>query len=154
MKKIPVLLILIFMLTGCSTNSAEDFAIQINAQYTYSWNDNEITNELYIEKDDERFVWICDGIENKNDSFYFIFSYDDIYLENSDEFTYSTSENFDVKFKIIDDQSIEKYEFYGSITIYISYASASKETKDIINNNSYDIEIDNVKWFANPELFC
>jgi hypothetical protein len=75
-------------------------------------------------------------------------------LENSDEFTYSTSENVDVKFKIIDDQSIEKYEFYGSITIYISYASASKETKDIINNNSYDIEIDNVKWFANPELFC
>ncbi len=118
--------------------------------WTYNWNNHEITHSLYIEKENERFVWTYGCPPNKKYYFDFSFSSDGLDLDNSDEFKYITSTNEEILF---DDTVMTKYYFTGPITIYIYYANSSQEVKNIINSDRYDIIIAGKNWCALPSLF-
>lgn len=155
MKKCLLLLISMFtiLLVGCNPILERDSGCQINASLFFDWNGHKITHSLYIEKENERFVWTCDTPLDKMNYFYFIFSLDDLYLDNSDEFEYITSTNEEILFEFMNDSKEGEYEFTGPITIYIYYANSSSEIKDIINGDIYYIRIAGENWFAEPSLF-
>ncbi len=57
-------------------------------------------------------------------------------------------------FDYVDSTGLDKYEFNGDITIYIYYNNASKEViNNIINNDTYNLEICYVKCFSKPEIY-
>lgn len=153
MRKNLFLMVSVFTLLLVGCEPSRDIACQINASQSFNWNGHKITHSLYIEKEYERFTWTWDGPSNKTNYFYFTFSYNDIYLDNSDEFKYIASNNEEVLFELIDDTTKEKYEFVGPITIYIDYANSSSEIKDIINGDNYNISIAGDNWFAVPSIF-
>lgn len=148
---------LTFLLVSCEHSRVT--VCQINASQSFDYNGHKVTHSLYIEKENERFVWTCDNPSNEMNSFDFYFSYDgpsldnsvsDLSLKNSDEFKYITSANEEILF---DDSTESNYYFRGSLTIYIYYANSSQEVKNIINGNNYYIIIDSEHWLAKPSLF-
>lgn len=154
MKYIFVLIISILSTCLCScTIDKRDTSYQINSSYTYKRNNIDITYECYIEKNESRFVWNFIAPNNETEYFYFIFNSNTLELENSEEFDYYTSMNNKIEFNYEDSTGLNKYEFLGTITIYIYYNNASIEVINAINNNTYDLEIANVRWFSKPELF-
>lgn len=153
MRKNLFLIVSVFTLLLVGCEPSRDIAYQINASQSFNWNGYKITHSLYIEKENERFVWTCDDPSNTTNYFNFTFSVENLYLENSDEFKYITSNDEEILFELIDDSKKGKYEFTGSITIYIYYANSSSEIKDIINGDNYNISIDCYKWFAVPSIF-
>lgn len=151
-KILMFITIITIILCGC-TNDSRDRAYQINSSYTFKRNNNEITQKCYIDKNESRFVWSFIGAGCESNYFYFIFDYDSLYLENSREFKYYTSSNNEINFDYVDSTGLDKYEFKGDITIYIYYNYASKEVINIINNDTYNLEICYVKWFSKPEIY-
>jgi hypothetical protein len=145
--------LLLIVLCGCSKNSSKDIAHQINSSYTFQKNNSSITHECLIDKKESKFVWNYIGPSDGTDYFYFDFSFEDTELINSGEFDYSTSAGEKVEFNHTDSSKINKFQFAGSLTIEISYSNASSDIKSIIDNNTYTLDICNVKWFSKPELF-
>ncbi len=151
-KFILTITTILISLCGCTIIN-RDQAYQINSSYTFKSNGYDIIHKCYIDKKKSRFIWNYYGPNDETNYFYFIFDYNDIYLENSDEFRYVTLNNTEITFDDSDSTGLNKYEFTGPVTIYIYYDNASIEIKNIINNNTYNLEIDYVNWFSRPELF-
>lgn len=140
---------LLFTMCGCDNNKDRDIACQINASSSFEVYGYEVTHSLYIKKDESGFIWSLDYPNDFNNTFYFNFYYGDISLDNSEDFDYMTSTNDIVKV----DDTYNTYDFTDSITICIYYSNVSKKVKDLVDNNTYDIEINSLKWFAELELF-
>ena len=143
-------LALCFLVSSCEPSRS--WAIQINATYTYYVNGKKEIESLYIEKENERFKWSIE-VEDGDDMthyFNFYFSGGDISYDNSEEFTYLASDEEPVEFKATDSSSY--YTFVGSKTIYISYAHACKEIKDVIASDRYHIEVSGIHWFCEPDI--
>ena len=145
--------ILLLTISGCNNNLERDTACQINASRSFNVNGYEVIHSLFIEKNESRFVWSLECQNESSNSFYFEFSFGDVSLCNSEEFEYITSTNDIVEFNDSYDDTKNGFDFTGPITIYIYYNNASKEIKDIIDSNTYNIVITSLKWFSKPELF-
>lgn len=154
MKKLFIGLfeVFILLLTGCNRSNSPVIIYQINTEM--ECNDGHgSTESLYIEKDNERFVWTRNAIDTRWGFFYFSFSdnSNDYFYYNSTQFRYKDSENNEINFTNHNDNYF--YEFYGNKTIYIYYDDSSEEIKKIIDSNVYNIEIASVNWFSNNSLY-
>ncbi|MGM9969780.1 MAG: hypothetical protein ACI35S_05225 [Anaeroplasma sp.] len=138
----------IIVLFGCSPSEEKITACQINAEINLS---ESIQESLYLEKNNERFVWKRTVSENDWGHFYFSFSNNEFYYKNSTEFTYLDSSNETIVFTKHDGN--EYYEFEGSMIIYIYYNNSSDEIKKIINSDTFYIEIGGNHWFSKPEIY-
>lgn len=150
--KISIILAALFGLCACDNNYEPNVACQINASRVFDVNGEKITHSLYIEKEEDRFIWSLTCPEEFKSTFYFDFSNENIELYNDDQFDYITSNNEIVEFEeTYGNKSC--YNFTGPIVIYIYYNNASQEIKNIIDSNTYYIEISSLDWFSEPSLF-
>ncbi len=150
MKKNLLLIASSFTLLMAGCEHTRVTACQINASQSFNYNGYKITHSIYIEKENERFVWTYDDPSNTTNYFDFSFSSNGLDLYNSNEFKYITSTNEEILF---DDSAKTEYYFTGSITIYIYYANSSQEVKNTINSDRYYIIIAGKNWFADPIIF-
>jgi hypothetical protein len=146
MKKIVSIFLVLFIAILSSCTPVQIY--EINASIELS---DGSTESLYLEKNNERFIWTRTAEESRWGHFYFSFGNNDTYYNNSTEFVYMDSSNETIKFTNYDGN--EYYEFEGSMIIYIYYNDSSDELKNIINSDIFNIEIGGTNWFSNPEIY-
>jgi len=148
MRKIfNVLLIPLLYISSCNLSKDRVWVCQINASIELQ--DGSLES-LYLEEDNERFIWSRTAEENVKGVFDFYFWDEENCYYNSDEFRYENSLDKEIVFDCSEDN--EYFSFEGSTTIFIYYDNSSNVIKNIIKSAVYNIDIGGRHWFSEPGI--
>lgn len=137
---------------SCNPSSQKDWGIQINATYSYKNNGYDCSQSLYIEEENEKFVWVyqTDDSSKMNEfSFQCLQSLSDLsksYCKN--DFKFYDVNNIEIAFIKNQDVDSENYSFIGNSTIYIDYSEGVPELKSIIQSKHFMITVCSVHWIS------
>jgi len=122
------------LLTGCNSKHTPQVAYEIGAEHNFG----TVKVKLDNDENQERFILYYTITNSGNEShfFSFIFTNDEVCLNNSNQFEYSDNTGSKIEF-----DETGYYTFYTSRVFYISYKNADLNIKNFIYEKYCNVEI-------------